>query len=120
MKQERKKPACPEAPVERLVRTDLELNGTFKGYKPEYKEIDGSWKAIPTKQTVQGVPLPLMGRGVLDTIGLMGHAQASSIAWVFVAQMEAQGIGAEVRVSPYEVQFDIKARRLQDGHLLVS
>lgn len=94
--------------------------GQFPAYLPEYLEIDGKWKPIPTMHGAQGVPLPLMGRGILDAIGLFGYAQAHALAWQFKAQHEAQGIDTDVRVAVYELHFEIKARRLENGHILES
>lgn len=111
-------------PVHEIVRTPTEdcptQGGTFPAYLPEYLEIDGKWQPIPTKHVSQGIPLPLMGRGILDAIGLFGYAQAHALAWQFKAQHEAQGIDVDVRVATFELHFDIKAKRLEDGHVLVS
>ena len=57
----------------------------------------------------EGVPLPSAGRGILDTLGLLGYAQAKSLAWMIKASAASDSQDVEVRIMPYDVQYDTKA-----------
>ena len=60
-----------------------------------------------------GVPFPLSTGGVLSTIGLCSRHQALAIAHAFGAVAEAEGRTVAIRVWPYYVQYDIKARAME-------
>jgi hypothetical protein len=86
--------------------------GTFPAYKPEwFNEESGKWQAIEVRRSERGIPYPLYCGGIAMTIGLCGHAQAQAVAWSFAAQAMAEGKEIQVRVQPYEVAYDIKARK---------
>lgn len=91
------------------------MGGTIYGYKPQYKEHDGTWKDIPIhRKGTFGVPWPLGDGGILSTIFLLGYDQAWALAFSFSAQAVATtGVFEEVRVVEYEVLFDIKAKELE-------
>jgi hypothetical protein len=93
-------------------------SGQFPAYQAEYLEIDGKWKPIPTHNVNTGVPYPLGGGGILNTIGLMGYSQARAIAWKFTADHEAIGTVVDTRIVVYELHYDIKAKRIEDGAIM--
>jgi hypothetical protein len=95
----------------------MNLNGTTVGYKPQWRETDKSewknidWKRInhPRGATVDGVPFPAIGCGILTEAWLMGYAQAQTVAWGFAADYEATHYrGIEVRVVPYDIKYSIE------------
>ena len=89
--------------------------GTYRAYVPEY--LDGEkWREVQTIRGVGGVPQPLCYGGINQTVGLFGHAQAWALAWAAAAAMAAEGCEPKVRVVPYEVRYDIKARRLEESN----
>lgn len=86
--------------------------GTFTGYLPEaYNMKDDEWVEIPIHPSEAGIPFPRRNGGVLQQIFLCGHAQAQALAWGFAAQGEKEGKTIKVRIQPYEVVYDIKARK---------
>ena len=103
------------------------MSGKMRGFEPEYRydtfeSADGptftKWKKVPwTREAfpVIGQPYPRLFGGVLDTIGLLGKAQANAIAWSFAAQQDAIGKEVEVRVVEYEIEYSIKARPHEPG-----
>lgn len=97
--------------------------GTTYGYEPWYRENIpgkygeyGEWQTIPIKMATpdkSGIPHPRMS-GVLMQIGLYGYAQAMAFAWSFAAEYEAYSFrNVEVKVVPYKVIYDIKARNIE-------
>jgi len=84
--------------------------GTFTAYDPEWLDSE-DWRQVPTKLDPSGVPEPRRNGGVISAIGLYGYAQAQALAWGFAACAESRGKDIEVRVQPYEVVYDIKARK---------
>jgi len=99
-------------------------NGTFTGYEPEVRlvDIDGSaskWKRVPwSNKGRTGVPYPAAFGGILREINMLGYHQAMALAHWFGAGLEQGGDSLkgvlEVRAVPYEIIFNIKARKL-DG-----
>lgn len=88
-------------------------NGTFTAYDPEW--FDGEkWRQIPTEPNKNGVPSPRRNGGIISTIGLFGKAQAEALAWSYAAVAAAKGHDVKVRAQPYEVVYDIKARKLDE------
>ena len=91
------------------------MSGTYTAYEPEWLDGD-KWREVPVTrepygQQHYGVPQPLCCGGVNATVGLYGHEQAQALAWGFAAQAVALGKEIKVRVQPYEVVYDIKARK---------
>ncbi len=93
-------------------------SGTFQAYQIEYFDRDDGWRPIPIKMGDNGIPFPSAGRGILETIGLYGLSQAHTLAWQFSAGAEARGISVDVRVVAYKLQYDIKAKRMEEGQPL--
>jgi len=96
-------------------------NGSFTGYRPEYRMIDGDtktdWKTLPTKRGLysKGAPYPKDFGGILYTIGLCGYNQAKALAYDFAATAEETGASKiEVRAVAYEIFYDIKAERIEE------
>ena len=87
--------------------------GTFTAYEAEWESAPDKWSIIQstTELSISGAPFPRYDGGICQSIGLMGHAQANAVAWSFAAQAEAQGKEIKVRVQPYEIVYDIKARK---------
>jgi len=84
--------------------------GTFTAYDPEYLDGD-EWREVPTVRGTNGFPAPRRNGGITSTIGLFGHAQAQALAWGYAALAAGEGEEVKVRVQPYEVVYDIKARK---------
>ena len=97
-------------------------NGTFCGYQPEYRKVNGDikteWKTLPTKKGLflkGGVPYPKAFGGILDTIGLHGYNQALALAHHFAATIEGAGAyEVEVRAAAYDINYDIKAKKIEE------
>jgi len=94
-------------------------NGKFTGYKAEFREQKGDlvseWRKIPfTNECSQGVPYPDAFGGILKTICLSGYHQGLALGHWFAATAEAhRNVIIEIRVVPYEIKYDIKAKRLE-------
>ena len=90
-------------------------SGVFTAYKPEFRteEVD-AWMQIPTSKHPKGVPAPKQFRGILSTIHLFGHAQASALMWWWAAVAEEAGRNIDVRIVEYEVSYDIKAKVIEN------
>jgi len=93
------------------------MAGNTFGWMPEYygfnkQSLEWEWMEIPTVKGDRGAPLPQKFRGLLDTIGLMGKAQAQALAYQYQAISESFGDNVEVRVQRYSIVFDIKCRRI--------
>ncbi len=88
--------------------------GKFTAYKPEFRTEDVHvWMQIPTSKHPKGVPAPKQFGGILSTIHLFGHAQASALMWWWAATAEAAGEKVDVRLVEYEVAYDIKAKIIE-------
>jgi len=86
--------------------------GTFTAYDPEY--LDGEeWRSIPTDRNPKGVPPPIRNGGIITTLCLFGHDQAQALAWSYAAHAAGVGLKVEVRVQPYDVVYDIKAKKAE-------
>lgn len=102
------------------------MRGTMTAYKPEYRfdtfdSSDGptftKWIEVPYEVRAAhpcGVHYPRFAGGVVQTIGLLGHAQAHAIAWSFAAEQESLGKTIEVRVVKFDLEYDIKAKESDD------
>lgn len=89
-------------------------SGSFTAYQPEWLRPGDGWTPIPTTLITDGVPYPAATGGILQTIGLCGRHQALAIAHAFAAVGDADGGAPEVRIQPYRVHYDIKAKRVDD------
>lgn len=93
-------------------------SGNFIGYEPEYKDSLGEWKRVPIETnyypSTKGMPPPLCMGGVLNTLGLFGHAQAMALAYSFAAHYAASGAEPEVRIVKYRIEYDLKAKKLEN------
>lgn len=87
--------------------------GSFTAYEPQWQHPEDGWIATPMEFIQGGVPFPLSTGGVLSTIGLCSRHQALAIVHAFGAVAEAEGRTVAVRVWPYYVQYDIKARAME-------
>lgn len=86
--------------------------GNYLAYLPEYLDItDGKWKRVPTHASAHGVPQPLACGGINSELDLFGEEQAWALAWMFAAQHQSQGIGLDIRVATFRVEYDLKATR---------
>ena len=87
--------------------------GTFVAYQPEFKTKETDiWIPVPIrKHPLQVIPLPKQFGGIMSTICLYGYAQANALMWWWAAVAEAEGKEIEVRLTEYEVNYDIKAKR---------
>jgi hypothetical protein len=95
--------------------------GTFMGYKAEFRMsrhgVSSDWKPVMTKDVLppKGIPYPKLGGGILSTINLNGYHQALALGYCFAASCEADGHeGIEIRIVDYEINYDIKAKRLSE------
>ena len=99
-------------------------SGSFTGYEPEIRlvDTDGSaskWKRVPwTNKGRIGVPYPAAFGGVLKEIYRLGYHQAMALAHWHAAELDRDessfGGTLEVRARPYDIIFNIKARKLGD------
>ncbi len=118
------------------------ISGTMSAYKPQWKhstewgkvinqQILGpkggdDWTDVPftiirgavavkfgDKSVPVGIPFPMMMPGILESIYLCGYEQAMALAWTFAAGMAASGGEVEVRVDPYDLQYEIKTQKQQ-------
>ena len=100
-------------------------NGQTTGYVPEYNNGE-KWLQIPVvdipgyiiqdgRLVMVGAQSPKWNGGILKTIGLCGYAQAQALAWLFAAEASHRGEQVEVRVVPFEVHYEIKARKLEES-----
>lgn len=88
-------------------------SGTHTAYVPEYYHND-RWVAVPTEAGGKcGIPQPYFNQGVNSTLGLFGYEQAMALAYSFAAHSQASGMPMEVRVQKYEVQYKLKARKIE-------
>lgn len=92
--------------------------GSFVAYEPQWLHPADGWLAVPQKRIVAGpggVPYPLATGGILMEIDLCGKNQALAIAHAFAAIADATADGpAQVRIQPYQVHYDIKAKAMED------
>ena len=87
--------------------------GKYTAYVAEFFDDDGIWRPVRVAKAVNGVPGPLADAALNYAIGLQGFEQAWAIAWLHAAARAAEGIDVQVRLAQYEVQYDIKAKRLE-------
>jgi len=92
-------------------------SGSYTAFDPQYWDRDkGKWLPVPTKRPHRweppGVPQPLLCGGVNSELGLYGYDQAMALAHWFAAMAAAEGINIDVRVQEYDVQYDLKARKV--------
>lgn len=99
-------------------------HGKFTGYLPEYgieRKWPGGrkmikWKRVEFTRDPDGIPSPLAFGGILRTINLLGYWQAASIGTTFAAFRESRkNERVKIRVVPYEIVYDIKAKRIVRG-----
>jgi len=85
--------------------------GSFTGYEVQVNKPHRGWQPFYFDKVCggKGVLLPSAGRGILDTLGLLGYAQAKSLAWMIKASAASDNKDVEVRIMPYDVQYDTKA-----------
>ena len=89
--------------------------GSFTAYEPQWMHPADGWVPIPTTLITDGVPYPAATGGIMETIGLMGKAQALAIAYAFQAVGESEGrLNIHVRAQAYRVHYDIKAKKMDD------
>lgn len=95
--------------------------GTFTGYEPEYFDRDANkWKRVPLTYSNSGqcgLPWPFLLGGILQTLYLFGHEQAQALAWGHAAACAATGLAPDVRVTAYEIVYDVKARKIMDDQM---
>ncbi len=89
-------------------------SGSFTAYEPQWMHPADGWTRIPQQLITDGVPFPMGTGGVLQTIGLCGKHQALAIAHAFAAVGEADARAPEVRIQPYRVHYEIKAKAMID------
>ena len=89
-------------------------SGTFIAYEAEWRFGNDKWQTVPSvfNNDPHGVPFPRLNGVIGSAIGLMGHAQAQAVAWGYAAHAAAQGQDMDVKVQPYEVIYDIQARKV--------
>ena len=85
--------------------------GNMIAYEPQWLN-DGKWKLVPTKASTEGIPSPMFGFGAAKMVGLYGYAEAMALAWSYAASADACGENIKVRVVEYELEYDIKAKRI--------
>jgi len=90
--------------------------GKFIGYGIEWTRPDILlWKSIPIKilnNTTHGVPFPKMYGGILETIMLYGFEQANALRYTYAAAAAQAGDSIKTRIVTYEVNYDIRARKI--------
>lgn len=103
----------PEDTTTGLDRPCPSQAGSFTGYEVQIKCDGRDWRPAPTEKVRdgQGIPSPRANRGILDTLGLLGYKQAQSLAWLILAVADAELKEVEVRIMPFDVQYDAKAYR---------
>lgn len=89
-------------------------SGSFTAYEPQWLHPADGWTRIPTTSGTYGVPYPALTGGVLQTIDLYSQHQALSLAHAFAAMREADGNLPTVRIQPYRVHYDIKAKKMDE------
>jgi len=97
-------------------------SGNYIAYLPEFRIVSEDeivaeeWKTVPVERGNFGVPNPIMFGGINSTIFLFGYEQAMALAWGYAAiSVATYGVKRiEVRVKPYEVWYDIKARMFEE------
>ena len=92
-------------------------NGKFVAYKPQYRRnSEGSWRDIPIAKInslqMKGLPFPKQFGGIISTINLGGYSQSKALMWAWSALHEAEGLKIETRLEEYEVDYQIKARKI--------
>lgn len=87
--------------------------GKYAAYEAEFFDDDGNWRAIRVTTASGGVPGPRADGAINCAIGLQGFEQAWAIAWLYAADRASEGIDVQVRLAQFEVQYDIKAKRLE-------
>lgn len=102
--------------AEELVETDKKdwlptQGGTIQGYEPQYYEGD-KWKRIPISEQPCGIPYPALFGGILQQIGLMSYAQSEAVRWQWTACEEAKNKKIETQTQMYDIEFEIKARKI--------
>ena len=87
--------------------------GGFTGYEVQVNKPHRGWQPFYFEKVCggEGVPLPSAGRGILDTLGLLGYEQAKSLAWMIKAAAASDSTNVEVRIMPYDVVYDAKATK---------
>jgi hypothetical protein len=91
--------------------------GSFTGYEVQIKRDNGEWGPINLRKTrieEMGVPLPACHGGILDTLGLLGYAQAKAMAWYIKAVGDAEIKQVEVRIVPFDISYDTKAYKREN------
>ena len=95
--------------------------GTYRAYLPEYFDsVAEEWKPIPLSKHAKKtegihVPQPYDFGGINNTISLYGYNQAKAFAHMFAAIHDSEFSlkkALNVRIQPYEVHYEIKARKL--------
>ncbi len=87
--------------------------GSFEAFEAQWKSGE-DWRDVPTVRHRNGVPSPLMTGGISDAIGLLGFHQAHALAHGFAADAKASGKDIEIRVRKYRVEYDIKAKLIEE------
>ncbi len=90
------------------------MGGTFTAYEPQWRTPGGKWAVVPFEETSTrpGIPYPHFPGGLMQTIGMCAHNQAMALAYSYAAFNEAARVKIEVRVVPYTVVYDLKAKLL--------
>jgi len=97
-------------------------SGKVRGYQAEYRTMEKgslnwlSWKPVPIEKSEIGIPYPGLHGNHLESLGLMGFEQAKAHAWWTLACSKSgrRFSACEVRVQEYEVEYDLKARKIGD------
>ena len=90
--------------------------GSITGYEVQVKRDNREWGPANMLKVSRenGVPLPACHGGILDTLGLLGYAQANSLAWMIKAVAAAEIKNVDVRIVPFDISYETKAWAKED------
>lgn len=85
-------------------------SGTYIGYQPEWLDEE-EWKTIHTIKGGGGIPSPRYPGAANSALFMFDYAEAMALAWSFAAMADSQNEIVKVRVQPYKIVYDCKARK---------
>ena len=86
-------------------------SGTFTAYDVEHK-VGNKWELVGLRSNKLQIPYPAYEGGVIESLALLGKAQAEAARWLYEAQAAAEGKSVKTRLVKYKVVYDLKACRV--------